>query len=89
MKATPFSAHPLATEPGTPVRFTLQVLELSSAEDEIRTHNLSALNGAPLPIGLQRHRWAPRDRTWKLRVQGPAGLPVPLPPNENGALGGI
>ena len=41
--------HPLATEPGAPVRFTFRT------EPRIRTANLPALNGTPLPIGPVRH----------------------------------
>jgi hypothetical protein len=42
-------AHPLATEPGTPVRFTFR------APPEIRTRNLFLLREATLPVGLEGH----------------------------------
>jgi hypothetical protein len=43
--ATVSPAHPLATEPGAPGRFTFRT------EPRIRTANLLDLNQAPLPLG--------------------------------------
>lgn len=50
LNGTVLPAHPLATEPGTPVRIAFQ-----SAEPRIRTANLLVLSEAPLPVGLVRH----------------------------------
>ena len=47
---TVLPAHPLATEPGTPVRIAFH-----SAEPRIRTAILLVLSEAPLPVGLVRH----------------------------------
>lgn len=52
---TVLPAHRLAGEPGTPVRFTFRTLP------ETRTRNLPALNGTPLPIGLEGHESGRRD----------------------------
>ena len=64
LNATGLSAHRLAGEPGTPVRFTFR------APPRIRTGNLLVLGQATLPIGLegQELRAVDRLRTGDLQL---------------------
>jgi hypothetical protein len=67
-KATPFDAHPLATEPGTPVRFTLPACGCVRTDPGTRTLNICGLSAAPLPIGLDRLGADDRPRTGDLHL---------------------